>query len=297
VAAAYSTERTLGTLFYSYHNVFVNSPNSIRFTADYSGLRDLNFYGLGNNTHGEEDEAEFFASDSRYLVTGVDHIWERRRNKFTTGLKFSYSEDLKDDVTFVSLDQPYGYGKFSAVSVATEYQYDSRDLPVYPQRGVFFKAGGSFTPELLDVAQGSFGEGHAQLTGFTTPILGVTAAARVSGKKLWGTFPYFESAFIGGARTVRGFEANRFAGDTSVYGNVELRFKAFDSYFLVPGEVGLFLLADTGRVYVEGDSPGGWHNGAGFGVWGAAIDRFSTMSLSFAWGDRFSVYYAYGFAY
>ena len=97
---------------------------------------------------------------------------------------------------------------------------------------------------------------------------------------------------------MRGYDQQRFAGDTSVFGNVELRRKLLDTYFLLPGELGVFLLGDAGRVYVNGDSPGGWHSSWGFGIWGGALKRISTMSLSLAFGEEgTSFYFNFGMEY
>src|SRR5207249_779904 len=92
-----------------------------------------------------------------------------------------------------------------------------------------------------------------------------TLAVRVAGKKVWGTYPLHEAAYVGGATTVRGFVEHRFAGDASVYGNVELRFSVAKFFFLVPTEVGLFGLGDAGRVFLSGETSDRWHAGAGAG--------------------------------
>lgn len=85
-------------------------------------------------------------------------------------------------------------------------------------------------------------------------------------------------------------------GTTSVYGNAELRLLLGNFFFLLPGEWGIFGLADTGRVYVDGDSPGGWHNGVGGGLWFAFLSRGGTLSISVADGKEGSaLYIAAGF--
>jgi hypothetical protein len=44
----------------------------------------------------------------------------------------------------------------------------------------------------------------------------------------------------------------------------------------------MFLFGDAGRVYIEGNSPGGWHGDAGGGISFAPISRDLTLSLSIA---------------
>ena len=49
-------------------------------------------------------------------------------------------------------------------------------------------------------------------------------ATRVGGRAMWGKYPWFESASIsGGAGDVRGYYDGRFRGDSSLFGNAELR--------------------------------------------------------------------------
>src|SRR5207247_10044958 len=96
-----------------------------------------------------------------------------------------------------------------------------------------------------------------------------TLAVGVAGKKVWGTYPLHEAAYVGGATTVRGFVEHRFAGDASLYGNVELRLSVARLVFLVPIDVGVFGLRDAGRVYRSGEASGRWHAGVGGGLWSA----------------------------
>ena len=48
---------------------------------------------------------------------------------------------------------------------------------------------------------------------------------------------------------------------------MELRQPLGQVRLLVRGRVGVFALADAGRVWVDGDSPGDWHTNYGGGAW------------------------------
>ena len=123
-----------------------------------------------------------------------------------------------------------------------------------------------------------------------------TLALRVGGKKVWGTYPFHESAFLGGpgfAATglsdshIRGFRKNRFAGDTSVYGNAELRLVLLPINLIVPGEFGVFTTADVGRVFYaeDPDDADKWHTGVGGGFWFSFLERKQTLSVAVINGD------------
>jgi hemolysin activation/secretion protein len=107
-------------------------------------------------------------------------------------------------------------------------------------------------------------------------------ALRVGGKQVFGDYPYHEAAYIGGANTLRGFAKQRFAGDASAFGNVELRIPVTRVYILVPGQLGVFALGDAGRVFLDGESSDEWHTAYGGGLWVSLIDPANGMSLAIA---------------
>ena len=119
--------------------------------------------------------------------------------------------------------------------------------------------GGTAYPKALDV-KSAFGEAHGSASTYLSaklplqPVLGLFAG----GKRVWGTFPYHEAAFVGGGETVRGYREQRFAGDAAAWGSAELRLFLTRSGFIVPGRIGVLGLTDAGRVWLKGDSPGGW---------------------------------------
>jgi len=122
-------------------------------------------------------------------------------------------------------------------------------------------------------------------------------AFRVGGKKLWGDFPYFDAAFLGGSETFRTEEKQRYAGDASLYGTTELRVPVAKFPLILPLDVGLIGLADAGRVYVKGDSPGGWHTAAGGGFWVGALNPGISVQLLFTNSKTNHVVSQIGFAF
>jgi len=164
-----------------------------------------------------------------------------------------------------------------------DFHLDTRDQPRAARRGIAFGFGGSYYPKALDVTS-PFGEGHAEASSYLTARIPLqpTLALRIAGKKVWGTYPFYEAAYVGGATTVRGFVEHRFAGDAAVSGNIELRLSVARFFFLVPGELGVFGLGDAGRVYVSGQTSDRWHAAAGGGLWLAFLSRANTVSVAAA---------------
>jgi hemolysin activation/secretion protein len=112
--------------------------------------------------------------------------------------------------------------------------------------------------------------------------LAPTLALRLGGKRVWGYYPFQSSAFIGDAATVRLGRQNRYGGDAAAYANAELRTRISRIFLVLPGYLGLFALADVGRVYLEGELSDRWHNAIGGGIWVSFLDPANTLSVAVA---------------
>ena len=64
---------------------------------------------------------------------------------------------------------------------------------------------------------------------------------------------------------------------------------------LINWNPGVFALADVGRVWLDGDSPEGWHAGFGGGVWINALGQ--TFSVAFARGEGNRFYLTKGMSF
>ena len=96
-------------------------------------------------------------------------------------------------------------------------------------------------------------------------------AARAGMQKIWGTYPFQDAAYVGGQRTVRGYDKQRFQGDAAIWLGTEAR----TSLFKLKGSmIGTVLFADAGRVFLRGESSSTWHRGFGGGLWGGIPGLF-----------------------
>ena len=118
---------------------------------------------------------------------------------------------------------------------------------------------------------------------------------------MFGTFPFQDAAYLGGASTLRGFAEKRFAGDAAIYGNAEFRFRLTRLRIIFPGDLGLFALGDAGRVYSDFDIPGRntLHTAFGGGVWLSLLAPENALSVAIARSDerRTGVYVRMGFLF
>ena len=140
----------------------------------------------------------------------------------------------------------------------------------------------SYWPKAWDVTR-TFGSVEGSAAVYLTPggKKAPTLALRAGGKKVFGDYPFFEAAYLGGGgagfelnsgdATVRGLQKHRYAGDAAVFGNADLRLYVSRFNIFLPGEWGVLGFADGGRVYLEGDNSDKWHTGFG----GGHLDRLA----------------------
>ena len=160
------------------------------------------------------------------------------------------------------------------------------------------QGGAEYYPAVAGL-EDAFGLAHAEVAGYLSPRGGnPTLAARAGGKKLLGEYPYYEAAFLGGAKNVRGLREDRFAGDATLYGSVEIRLFLARLTFILPIDMGVFGFADVGRAYLDGESSNKWRTGSGGGIWLAPLSRSATVRVSVASSEgRRAVYAGMGFAF
>ncbi len=250
-----------------------------------SGIDRLNFFGFGNDTPEITERDIYKVNQTLYRVTPTVN-WSRGRDfEVLFGVGVQYSVE-KDENSFIDLLRPYGWGDFGQLNVVTALEWDSRGLrsggvqalmageaqldtgkTKKRYTGVRIAARAHFSPEVWDIEE-PFGGVQGSVSGYLG--LGsterVVLAARVGGRQTFGEYPWYAAAFIGGSDSNRGFREQRFAGDRSLYGNLEVRLRAIDRMPVIPGRLWLVLLGDLGRVWLEGEDSDDWHPAYGGGI-------------------------------
>ena len=169
---------------------------------------------------------------------------------------------------FIAQQRPYGFTKFGQAGLRLKVHLDSRYVPDTLKPRFVLDVAGAGYPAIWDVVNNYESADGWAAAYFTLPVPKKPVLAfRGGGKKLWGNFPYFEAAFLGGSESFRTEERQRFAGDASVYGTAELRVPIAKFPFILPLDVGALAFTDVGRVYFNGNSPSGWHSASGAGLW------------------------------
>ena len=271
VRVSYFGERRLGS-----------SAASARIDLKASGIENLNYFGFGNDTQPLEEEqhqvdTSMYSAFSSLRLTPSPKFMMYMGAE-VQGLKTKGDEE---DDTLIESEQPYGAGTFEEIKGRAGFEYDSRgragslvggapmskEAAEAPPRlgGVRVVAEGFYVPKTLDAT-----ESFSGLDGSVSGFLGnerVLLGLRVGGRKLWGTYPFFESATLGGSHDVRGYDTNRFRGDSSLFANAELRVGlGRRKNPILPIRWSLIGYYDVGRVWLKGETSDQWHWGYGGGL-------------------------------
>ncbi len=288
-------------------------PADVVVHLEYSGLNVLRFHGFGNGSEVGED-SDLFKVQQQELIIAPAMEWtfgyesteeEEAVSQFRPKMRIGLGPIVKRSNTPLDdnaeqyigmLDPaPLGLGTFGQVGGQGWIDIDTRDNAAYPTSGLQVRASASVFPKAWDV-EDAFGQIQGIASGFvTTGIGGIspTLAVRAGGKKVFGTFPFHEAAYVGGHDNVRGLREERFAGEASLFGNAELRLPLARFSLLFPTEFGILGATDAGRVFFDGalDDADDWHTAFGGGVWLSVMDRIPSIGLSVMSGEDLTALY------
>lgn len=269
-----------------------NSPVYYGVNGMISGLEGGRFFGFGNATTYSGTSDQFIVRRRAYEVSpyvgfGLEsptRLWVMLRARHTV----TDMADPFNRLSAITVLQPAGVQGAGKLGPAIRFEHDTRDTDMAPTSGVYARVDADYNPVTWENGEGPFGAVEGMVATYLSPpgTDRATLALRVGGRQLWGEFPYFESAFIGGNRSLRGYSSGRFAGDRAVYGTAEARLKLLDNRWILPMEIGLLGLADAGRVWYRGESEGAWHEDFGAGIWISILERSEGISVGFAKGNE-----------
>ena len=296
-----------------------NSPKLYRLKGQATQLEDARFYGYGNETpSAARDESVVEQTMIKVEPSLVRQIgWRAREwggNPLRGDVDTTHAGGLRPLVGELSVGpvlgwinpDPNAFSRLALAGVAGAQSFgfagaqiglelDRTDSEPVPTSGWTIDAELSAYPQLLglDNAFGTASAGGA----FYVPLVrgGPHLAFRGRGQVASSGYPVQFAPAIGGRSSLRGYSWHRFAGDAALSGGAELRVPAGTVNFLVRSQLGLFALADAGRVWFDGASNGSWHTGVGGGLWLAALGH--AVSVAYAHGEGHRFYIKTGLSY
>lgn len=240
------------------------------------------FFGIGNGIDYDED----LFNDDYYLVRlnrlegriGLQRqFWKRSLARLTVG----YSQNnvpVKDNTILAENSSIFGVGRLGIANAEATLEIDLRDHKVFPTRGYRLRA--AQEAGLIDGDQ-NYGVTDLFIEYFLSPrpyplVLGLKAGYGAS----FGDVPFYKLPQLGQNQGLRGFQRNRFAGDSRVYFNSELRIPVGKlETVVVPLDIGLIGFFDMGKIIQEGQTEEDWQTSYGGGFYLIPLSRSYTLSV------------------
>ena len=306
----YSTALQGWDIEFETDNRFESSRMFITTETEFTQVISGRFGGFGNDRPQPDDRRELETREQQYRFQPSLGWAITPVSEFTMGpvVKLTTTDSTPDRI--ISELRPYGFRRFGQAGFQVRFLHESTRRVVShggtadelmseePLTGFEIDVNAAVYPAMLD-ATSTFGTASAVATSFVTlPLpLSPVFAVRVGGQQNFGEFPYFEAAFLGGRSSVRTLRRNEYAGDAMLYGSAELRIPIASFPFILPLNTGIFGFADAGRVYMDGESPGGWHRGMGGGFWLGVLKPSTSVSVTFTDQRDRKVLLGIGFIY
>lgn len=279
-----------------FYGEFYKVVNNVKLTVNMKASElDFNrFYGRGNETVRDAGLAsnDFYQTNQQHIMLQPALYFNLSKNlSFFTSPVYEYSDVKQKANSLLDSLMPYGTGKWSAAALQVGLNYDSRDNALIPSNGVYSGVSFTYYPELLD-NNFDFSSLTGDIRGYATAktFTDITFALRVGGEKIFGTFPFFKSATVGGKQNLRGFSRERFAGGSSLFGQAEIRMLIGTVNLFFPAKLGISLMSDAGRVFSEGEASDKWHSTYGGGVWLNLLNAFA-LNVTVARSPEVTKYY------
>lgn len=277
---------TVGGLF--------NSPHpGIQLSGEITGTRidALRFYGFGNETT-RDLASELYVVRRDLLEGSVELRWAATEAMSVWGGPIArYARPYLVEGGPLAETLPLGSDGFSAYGITTGLDVDRSDE--IDDVAIGAELSGSVFPVATDDASyyaDATGDAEIRIPLAQDGLMALTG--RAGGRYVWGDYPFYEAAYLGGSHNVRGFPEARFAGDGMVWGGAEASAYLFRLPVGVNWRLSTFVFADAGRVFLRGEDSSTWHTAPGVGLTVRALD-FSA-SVSYAQGPDGRLYFEAG---
>ncbi len=254
--------------------------SSLRLTE----LQIRQYYGMGNesvlddslhNAGYYEVQQELLMLRAHVQVPLFDHAYVYGGGRWSLSNISTARDHLIGD------SRPYGIDKVRLGALEAGLRYETRNKGSASKKGILFNIAASLVPAIFDSRE-TFTRLSAEWRSYLRlrPGTDITLATRVLGERVWGDAPFFEAVFLGGSQSLRGFTRERFAGNAAVSAAVEMRVELGEPQIVVPVAIGLTAAAESGRVFVDGESSDVWHSAVGGGIYLSFVRRRLTASAS-----------------
>ncbi|HEY0041226.1 MAG TPA: BamA/TamA family outer membrane protein, partial [Flavisolibacter sp.] len=271
-----------------------------------------NFFGFGNNSVFDQNapgRERYYRA--RYNIGNLSMLLRKQLQswmRINYGVAFQYFDISRTEnenkflgnTVLTGLDQATLYSPKMYVGPQFLLDINSRNNQNLPTRGFLLNAGARSLIG-LNKQSNRVTQLHWDMNivaSFEPQAIAVYAVRLGVGHNI-GAFEIPQAQYLSGTENLRGYRRNRFAGRTMLYNNAEVRIRLAEfSTFLFPGSLGFHVFHDVGRVWMDNEKSGRWHNGYGGGIWIAPIKRWVvSASLAHSKEEKLMPYFNVGFRF
>ncbi len=269
-------------LQFKYHGEKVDAFANLDlvFNAQVNSPALNNFFGFGNNTVIDKSKPMSFYR-VRYKFAEGDMLIRKKVFSLLSVAAgpsmYHYWNNFEDNRNYIlgkpaieGLDSFAVYNSKTYAGVKGVVELDNLNSDLFPTRGIRW-----VTKATLLQPLNSYSRSVNKIESDMIIYASLKIPARIIGVIKMGaghiindSIDYFQALSLGQNNALRGFRKNRFSGNSMAYGSLELRIKLFDSRsYILPGQVGVIVYNDAGRVWYTHENSKRWHYVAGGGLY------------------------------
>jgi len=264
----------------------------------------LNFYGYGNDSPNFQDQLGkdyHRVKVSEYSVAPSLKLIGRLGGELKFGPTFESIEIEKTDNRFINTLPIFNEKRHNYVGVRGSYFYKNLNKNTFPTLGMAVG---------LEIGwRQNINTDTSENNGYLTPALGFNYKITSNGKLMLATkfkgniiigdnFKFYNAASIGGKDGLRGYNNNRFTGNTSYYQNTDIRYNLTRlKTKIVPLQIGILGGFDYGRVWYNDENSNDWKTSFGGGIWGDAAELINFNLSVFGSKEGPRVIFGLGFEF
>ncbi len=284
---AFSTQAFNARWYSEYIGVFGKNTDLLTDFDIKAPNNTTNFFGYGmNSIYDKSSPGQFRYYRARYSLGDISLLLRKNFSpKVSIMLGPTYQfysldqDDKFNNVRFITdipnngLDASTLYAKQSYFGGRFTLLADTRDNRALTRKGIVWQ---TTLRHLSGLKNTSFNV--TQLNSdfsFYIPLgKGSVLTNRIGGGHNFGDFEFYQAQYLGMEDNLRGYRKFRFAGQSKVYTNTELRIKLANlKTYLFPASFGMLMFVDNGRVWHDSDNSTTWKTGYGGGFWFAPLNR------------------------
>jgi len=268
-----------------------------------------NFFGLGNQTPYDGDQQLSYYR-ARFNLYKLDPAvrWRGKKFSLSVGPSLEYYTYDKGENDGRLIGNPANIHSSDSLTVdknklfvgaVAEYIFDTRNSSLLPTKGINLniRIAGS---KGLNSFSNNYGQLNLSLAVYEKldDAGHLILANRFGGGLTLGKPAFYQAQFLGGQGNLLGFRQYRFAGEQSVYNNLELRWRLADlASYVLPGQLGILGQYDLGRVWKKDETSNAWHHGLGGGLYFAPAGFMVIRAVAVRSNEGWYPYLALSFRY